>query len=136
MSAVDEVVWARESISRDDAPRRFRHRMKPIVKISSTAAVGQLRVGLWLHDERVVGWWLPFVAEMTDVVIDSVARRVFVGPRDAEREVVHNYVRGWNGGPLGFGALPRGVYTLTVDQEEGHHVPVRVEVLVAQTRGR
>lgn len=128
------VAWVRARLNMAEPLAVTHDRVRPVIVIRSTEAVGRLRIGLWDGYVRLAGFELPFVPAEATVTIDSIARRVFMD-LGSGREPVNSYARGWDGA-LRWQSIRHAVYTLTVDQEQGRHVPVRVEAFGAQTRAR
>jgi len=132
---LEPTKWVRDSTTQTEASRIVLPRARPIINVRATLPVGRLRIGLWDGEKRLTGFVLPFVPANSLVSIDTIARRTFVSHDDGEPETVNNYTEGWDG-PVSYAPIPHASYTLTVDQEQGLHMPVQVEVRVAQSPGR
>lgn len=116
----DTAVWG------EDPDGSTLSSIRPLISVETGAAAAEhVRLGVWDGPEFMGGWEIPFIPANTTIVIDGHRRSVVAIRAGGTRELT-GFVKDYVGGPVKWPDFPEALYTITVDQEVGHAVPLTV----------
>jgi hypothetical protein len=101
----------------------------PTITLRPSADTGKLRIGLWVVNERLAGWLVPFLpANMVFTIRQGRAS----GYVDGVLQDLPGQLLDWDGArwPARNQLMPHGSFVLSLDQEPTKAIPVLVDVSV------
>lgn len=128
--------WARTTIPFDLPPTNNMGSIVPRLTLQASQQVGPLRVGLWVGDELLGGYTVPYIPANASIDVDGVHRAVTSSLLGGPKVNRSGFLTGYAGrGPIDWDELPRDAeYRLTIDQPESNPTGALNISLYAATR--
>lgn len=104
----------------------------PVIDVRTFAEQsGEVRVAVWQGEQRIGGWFIPFIPAHTTVTIDVPRRKVYGTDSAYGTRSLSSFVRGWDGGMAEYPRLDHGNMLITVDQARGLEVRLLTSIATA-----
>lgn len=132
--ALAEQDWEREEqVYENPGTAMLTAMATHLVRLAAVdTTTGPVRVGVFIGDEFITGYYLPYVPVGAVVVIDEQGKRMYAEYEGTRQEPLTAFVRGWDGtSPVRWVNGPYLDGKLIVDRTPGDTAELVVEVMVA-----